>query len=227
MRRFEAGAQAIEVRSYPVVCQGHEISPPARWIRMIHVPDAKFDRPACISCMSTENRDDLRAKRMTDSSAGGSGDRRPRDPLAANRSVRHSWARTGRPTEGSRPRGERIETPRGGKEVHASDVARAVELLLQVDAKRIVGQSFSCCDMYVAEEILSGTQRRRRRTTNALPSRSAAPASRRDAVAEQQLGRHLDPRAPAPATSPAAASRRLRRICEDRHLVLPEEPLSA
>ncbi len=49
-------------------------------------------------------------------------------------------------------RGERIETPRCGKEVHAADVARAVELLLQVDAKRIAGQSFSCYDMYVAEE---------------------------------------------------------------------------
>ncbi|HEY2910466.1 MAG TPA: NAD(P)-dependent oxidoreductase, partial [Gemmataceae bacterium] len=49
-------------------------------------------------------------------------------------------------------RGERIETARGGKEIHAADVARAAELLLQADAERIVGQSFSCCDMYVAEE---------------------------------------------------------------------------
>jgi nucleoside-diphosphate-sugar epimerase len=49
-------------------------------------------------------------------------------------------------------RGERIETPRGGKEVHAADVARAVELLLQMDAKLITGQSFNCCDIYVAEE---------------------------------------------------------------------------
>src|SRR5262245_41129896 len=49
-------------------------------------------------------------------------------------------------------RGERIEAPRGGKEVHAADVARAVELLLNVDAKTITGQSFNCYDMYVAEE---------------------------------------------------------------------------
>jgi nucleoside-diphosphate-sugar epimerase len=52
-------------------------------------------------------------------------------------------------------RGERIETPRGGKEVHAADVARAVELLLQADATRIAGQSFSCCDSYVAEEKIA------------------------------------------------------------------------
>jgi nucleoside-diphosphate-sugar epimerase len=49
-------------------------------------------------------------------------------------------------------RGERIESPRGGKEVHADDVARAVEMLLRADAARIAGQSFNCYDLYVAEE---------------------------------------------------------------------------
>jgi nucleoside-diphosphate-sugar epimerase len=49
-------------------------------------------------------------------------------------------------------RGERVESSRGGKEVHAADVARAVELLLRVDAGRIAGRSFNCYDRYVAEE---------------------------------------------------------------------------
>jgi nucleoside-diphosphate-sugar epimerase len=49
-------------------------------------------------------------------------------------------------------RGERVESSRGGKEVHAADVARAVELLLRVDAGRVAGQSFNCYDLYVAEE---------------------------------------------------------------------------
>jgi nucleoside-diphosphate-sugar epimerase len=49
-------------------------------------------------------------------------------------------------------RGEAIATPKGGKEVHASDVARAVELLLHADAGAITGQSFSCYDRYVAEQ---------------------------------------------------------------------------
>lgn len=49
-------------------------------------------------------------------------------------------------------RGERVESPKGGKEVHAADVARAVELLLTTDAKAVAGQSFNCCDLYVAEE---------------------------------------------------------------------------
>jgi nucleoside-diphosphate-sugar epimerase len=49
-------------------------------------------------------------------------------------------------------RGERIETAKGGKEVHAVDVARAAELLLKADAKAITGQAFNCYDLYVAEE---------------------------------------------------------------------------
>jgi nucleoside-diphosphate-sugar epimerase len=49
-------------------------------------------------------------------------------------------------------RGQRIESPRGGKEVHAADVARAVELLLGVEARLIAGQSFNCYDRYISEE---------------------------------------------------------------------------
>ena len=49
-------------------------------------------------------------------------------------------------------RGEPISSARGGKEVHASDVARAVELLLSADAKTIAGQSFNCYDRYIAEQ---------------------------------------------------------------------------
>jgi nucleoside-diphosphate-sugar epimerase len=49
-------------------------------------------------------------------------------------------------------RGETMQLSRGGKEVHAADVARAVEILLCADAKVIAGQSYNCCDLYVAEE---------------------------------------------------------------------------
>jgi nucleoside-diphosphate-sugar epimerase len=49
-------------------------------------------------------------------------------------------------------RGEPIATARGGKEVQGADVARAVQLLLTVDAKLIAGQSFNCYDRYVAEQ---------------------------------------------------------------------------
>jgi len=49
-------------------------------------------------------------------------------------------------------RGEPVASPKGGKEVHAADVARAAELLLNADAKAIAGQAFNCYDRYVAEQ---------------------------------------------------------------------------
>lgn len=47
-------------------------------------------------------------------------------------------------------RGEPIASPKGGKEVHAGDVARAVSLLLA--AEGIAGQAYNCYDRYVAEQ---------------------------------------------------------------------------
>jgi nucleoside-diphosphate-sugar epimerase len=49
-------------------------------------------------------------------------------------------------------RGEPITSAKGGKEVHAADVARAVELLLKADAKAIAGQAFNCYDCYISEQ---------------------------------------------------------------------------
>jgi len=47
-------------------------------------------------------------------------------------------------------RGENISSDRGGKEVHASDVARAVEILLTTPGTD--GQAYNCYDMYIAEQ---------------------------------------------------------------------------
>jgi hypothetical protein len=44
----------------------------------------------------------------------------------------------------------------GGKEVHAADVANAVELLLRADAKTIAGQAYNCYDRYIAEQEVAG-----------------------------------------------------------------------
>ena len=46
-------------------------------------------------------------------------------------------------------RGETVECRRGGKEVHAADVAKAVSLLLTADG--IAGQAFNCYDCYVSD----------------------------------------------------------------------------
>lgn len=47
--------------------------------------------------------------------------------------------------------GQPVECRRGGKEVHASDVARATSLLLDVDPSLLTGLSFNCYDMYISE----------------------------------------------------------------------------
>jgi nucleoside-diphosphate-sugar epimerase len=49
-------------------------------------------------------------------------------------------------------RGEKVETAKGGKEVHAADVARAAGLLLSAEAREVAGQAYNCCDLYVAEQ---------------------------------------------------------------------------
>ena len=43
----------------------------------------------------------------------------------------------------------RVHCERGGKEVHAADVAAAVDLLLHADG--IAGEVYSCCDRYVSQ----------------------------------------------------------------------------
>lgn len=46
--------------------------------------------------------------------------------------------------------GRPTDCPGGGKEVHAADVARAVDLLL--GAEGIAGQAYNCYDMYISDE---------------------------------------------------------------------------
>lgn len=49
-------------------------------------------------------------------------------------------------------RGESFASDRGGKEVHAADVAKAVDVLLHADTDTMRGQAYNCYDMYVAEK---------------------------------------------------------------------------
>jgi nucleoside-diphosphate-sugar epimerase len=56
-------------------------------------------------------------------------------------------------------RGNPIASTRGGKEVHALDVARAVGILLNADAKAITGQAFNCYDRYIAEQEVARISR--------------------------------------------------------------------
>lgn len=48
-------------------------------------------------------------------------------------------------------RGDAVDCRRGGKEVHAADVAKAVQILLAAPAEQITGEAFNCCDMYISD----------------------------------------------------------------------------
>ena len=54
--------------------------------------------------------------------------------------------------------GEPVESARGGKEVHAADVAKAAELLLT--AQGIEGQAYNGYDMYIAEQHVAQIAKR-------------------------------------------------------------------
>jgi nucleoside-diphosphate-sugar epimerase len=67
-------------------------------------------------------------------------------------------------------RGEAVNCTRGGKEVHAGDVARAAEILLRADG--ITGQAYACYDRYISELEVATIARRlsgSRATINAYP----------------------------------------------------------
>src|SRR5438132_561337 len=85
-------------------------------------------------------------------------------------------------------RGERIESPRGGKEVHAADVARAVELLLRVDAERIAGQSFNCYDLYVSEEQVARIAKELTGSASAISNLNRGPKHQIDTKKLRGLG---------------------------------------
>ena len=55
-------------------------------------------------------------------------------------------------------RGEPVTCQRGGKEVHAADVAKAVGILLTADG--VAGQAYNCCDRYVSEYDVATIARR-------------------------------------------------------------------
>ena len=49
-------------------------------------------------------------------------------------------------------RNQFIASAAGGKEVHAADVAKAVEVLLLAGTQAVAGQTFNCYDCYVSEQ---------------------------------------------------------------------------
>jgi nucleoside-diphosphate-sugar epimerase len=85
-------------------------------------------------------------------------------------------------------REERIESARGGKEVHALDVARAVELLLNADANLIAGQAFNCYDMYISEQQVARIAREQSGSRSIISDLNGGPKHEIDSGKIRTLG---------------------------------------
>ncbi|AGA28615.1 NAD-dependent epimerase/dehydratase family protein [Singulisphaera acidiphila] len=85
-------------------------------------------------------------------------------------------------------RGETVDCRRGGKEVHVTDVAQAVALLLAADAKAITGQAFNCCDRYVSEYEVATIARQRSGAGGEILGTPSAPKNQIVTTKLQALG---------------------------------------
>lgn len=84
--------------------------------------------------------------------------------------------------------GERIESDRGGKEVHAADVAKAVDLLLRADAARVAGQAYNCYDRYIAESRVAEIAREISGSGSAMTPSNRGPKHQIETGKLRELG---------------------------------------
>ncbi len=83
-------------------------------------------------------------------------------------------------------RGERIASDRGGKGVHAEDVAKAVGIVLR--ASGIAGQAYNCYDMYVADEHVAAIAKRLTGSPSVIEKLNRGPKHQIDTFKLHALG---------------------------------------
>ncbi len=83
-------------------------------------------------------------------------------------------------------RGEPFESDRGGKEVHAADVARAVLVLLTADG--IAGQAYNCYDRYVAEQEVAAIAKEISGSSSRIAQLNKGPKNQIDTTKLRALG---------------------------------------
>lgn len=83
-------------------------------------------------------------------------------------------------------RGESIAGPTGGKEVHAADVAKAVEILLNADG--IAGQAYNCYDMYIAEQDVAAIAKQISGSSSRIKRSNKGPKHQIDTSKLRALG---------------------------------------
>ena len=81
-----------------------------------------------------------------------------------------------------------MTSPKGGKEVHAADVAQAVELLLNADAKAVAGQAFNCYDRYVAEQEVARIAKELTGSQSEIAALNSGPKNQIETLRIRALG---------------------------------------
>jgi nucleoside-diphosphate-sugar epimerase len=71
--------------------------------------------------------------------------------------------------------GRPVHCKGGGKEVHASDVAKAAGILLDAAEAKITGQVFNCCDRYVSQLEVANLARESSGSTSVIEGQVPTP----------------------------------------------------
>lgn len=83
-------------------------------------------------------------------------------------------------------RGEHISSARGGKEVHADDVAKAVAILLT--AGGIAGQAYNCYDRYIADQDVAAIAKKITNSASVIEPLNRGPKHQIDTSKLRSLG---------------------------------------
>lgn len=110
---------------------------------------------------------------------------RPTGIYGVRRPIEHSkWFDLVRDVVG----GKDIDSAAGGKEVHAADVAKAVAILLDADAKAVTGQAFNCYDMYIADQQVAQIAKAISGSKSAIATLNKGPKNQIDTSKLRALG---------------------------------------
>jgi nucleoside-diphosphate-sugar epimerase len=85
-------------------------------------------------------------------------------------------------------RGDNVTCHRGGKEVHAADVARAVGVLLTAPAAAITGEAFNCYDRYVSEYEVAQLAKQMANSKSAIAGEAKQPQHQIETAKLRALG---------------------------------------
>ena len=84
--------------------------------------------------------------------------------------------------------GKPIDNGRGGKEVHAADVAKAVGILLDAPTETIAGQSYNCYDQYVAMQDVAQIAKAHAGSSSSITTLNKGPKHQIDTTKLRAMG---------------------------------------